>query len=56
VSPDEQEMIEIAKLLTSAGELMPSIKKTIMRGTQPDLDRELLLLDSRLAADLNPSR
>jgi hypothetical protein len=56
VSPDEQEMIEIAKLLTSAGELMPSIKKTIMRGTQPDLERELLLLESLPAPHETPSR
>jgi hypothetical protein len=56
VSPDEQEMIEIAKLLTSAGELMPSIKKTIMRGTQPDLERELLSVESHPVSHETSSR
>lgn len=46
VSPNEQEMTEIAKLLTSAGELMPMIKKTVMRGTQPDLERKKLFKTS----------
>lgn len=42
LSPDEMEMTEISKLLTSAAELMPAIKRTVVRGTQPDLDRELI--------------
>lgn len=36
VSPNEMEMAEISKLLTSAAELMPAIKRTVDRGTQPD--------------------
>lgn len=40
VSPNEQEMTEISKLLTRAGELMPGIKKSVERGTQPDLERK----------------
>lgn len=39
-SPNEMEMAEISKLLTSAAELMPAIKKTICRGTQPDPESE----------------
>jgi hypothetical protein len=39
-SPNEMEMSEISKLLTSAIELVPLIKKTIDRGTQPDVDSE----------------
>lgn len=35
-SPNEMEMSEISKLLTSAIELLPAIKKTISRGTEPD--------------------
>jgi hypothetical protein len=41
LSPNEMEMTEISKLLTSAAELMPAIKRTVVRGTQPDLDRNL---------------
>jgi hypothetical protein len=37
-SPNEMEMTEISKLLTSAIELVPCIKKTIDQGTQPDAD------------------
>lgn len=36
ISPNEMEMAEIAKLLTSAAELMPAIKRTVDRGTQSD--------------------
>lgn len=39
-SPNEMEMAEIAKLLTSAAELMPAIKRTVSRGTQPDPESE----------------
>lgn len=41
IAPNEMEMTEISKLLTSAAELMPAIKKTVQRGTQPNADREL---------------
>lgn len=37
-SPNEMEMSEISKLLTSAIELVPLIKKTIEKGTQPDTE------------------
>lgn len=36
VSPNELEMSEISKLLTNSAELMPAIRKTVNRGTQPD--------------------
>lgn len=36
LSPSEMEMAEISKLLTSAAELMPAIKRSVDRGTQPD--------------------
>lgn len=36
VSPNEQEMNEIVRLLNSAIDLMPLIKRTIELGTQPD--------------------
>jgi len=39
-SPNELEMSEIAKLLTSSSELMPAIKKTVVRGTQPDPEND----------------
>ena len=45
VSPNEQEMTEISKLLTRAGELMPGIKRSVERGTQPDLDRKKFSFD-----------
>lgn len=35
-SPNETEMAEITKLLTSAIELLPAINKTIEKGTKPD--------------------
>lgn len=44
-SPNEMEMAEIAKLLTSAAELMPAIKRTVSRGTQPDPESEFDLND-----------
>lgn len=37
-SPNETEMSEIVKLLTSAIELLPAINKTIAKGTQPDVE------------------
>jgi hypothetical protein len=37
-SPNEYEMSEITKLLTSAIELLPAIKKTIPLGTEPDYE------------------
>lgn len=40
VSANEMEMAEISKLLTSSAELMPAIKRTINRGTQPDSESE----------------
>lgn len=40
VSPNEMEMSEISRLLSSASELMPAIKKTVERGTQPDPERK----------------
>ena len=54
VSPNELEMAEISKLLTSAADLMPTIRKTVFRGTQPDPDSKYLSLNllmkcSRLA-------
>lgn len=36
ISPNEMEMAEISKLLTNAAELIPVIRKSIARGTQPD--------------------
>lgn len=42
LSPNELEMSEIAKLLTTAAELMPAIKRTVSRGTQPDPDSKLV--------------
>jgi N-alpha-acetyltransferase 35, NatC auxiliary subunit len=41
-SPNEMEMSEISKLLTSAIELLPLIKKTISRGTQPDAESKFI--------------
>lgn len=38
LSPNELEMSEISKLLTSAAELTPALKRTIARGTQPDVE------------------
>lgn len=40
VSPNELEMSEISKLLTNAADLMPAIRKTVDRGTQPDPESE----------------
>lgn len=42
-SPNEMEMSEISKLLTSALELLPAINKTIAQGTQPDVESKFLL-------------
>lgn len=39
-SPNEMEMSEIAKLLTSAADLMLAIRRTVGLGTQPNPDRE----------------
>lgn len=36
VSPNEQEMNEIVRLLNGAADLIPLIKRTICLGTQPD--------------------
>lgn len=36
ISPNEQEMNEIVRLLNNAVDLMPLIKRTINLGTQPD--------------------
>ncbi len=41
LSPNEAEMAEITKLLTSALELLPNINKTIERGTKPDVESML---------------
>ena len=41
LSPNEAEMAEITKLLTSALELSPNINKTIERGTKPDVESML---------------
>ncbi len=35
-SPNETEMSEIVKLLTGAVDVIPTIKKTLDKGTQPD--------------------
>lgn len=40
VSPNEMEMTEIAKLLSSATELLPAINNTISKGTMPDAESE----------------
>lgn len=39
-SPNEMEMAEISKLLTNAAELIPAIRKSIARGTQPGPESE----------------
>jgi hypothetical protein len=36
LSPNEMEMAEISKLLSSASDLMAGIKRTVCKGTQPD--------------------
>lgn len=41
-SPNETEMLEITKLLTSSIELLPSIIKTIAKGTKPDAESMLV--------------
>lgn len=41
VSPNEQEMNEIVRLLNGAADLIPLIKRTISQGTQPDPNGEL---------------
>lgn len=38
VSPNETEIAEIVRLLNGANELIPTIKKTIEKGTQPELN------------------
>lgn len=35
VSPSESDMIEIQKMLSTAGDLVPAMRKTIALGTQP---------------------
>jgi hypothetical protein len=42
-SPNETEMSEIVKLLTSALELLPAINKTIEKGTQADVESNLYI-------------
>lgn len=37
-SPNETEMTDITKFLTSATELLSAITKTIEKGTQPDIE------------------
>lgn len=41
ISPNEQEMVEIVRLLNNAIDLMPVIKRTIALGTPPDPNGEL---------------
>ncbi|CRL07219.1 CLUMA_CG020200, isoform A [Clunio marinus] len=41
ISPNELGIQEASKLLTNASESIPVIKKTIMRGTQPDLTENM---------------
>lgn len=36
VSPNESKIIEIVRLLNGASELIPSMKKSIEKGTQPE--------------------
>lgn len=38
LSPNEAEMTEITRLLSAATDLMPTIKKTVPLGTQPEAD------------------
>lgn len=40
ISPNEQEMNEIVRLLNGAGDLIPLMKRTICLGTQPDPNGE----------------
>lgn len=40
VSPNEQEMNEIVRLLNGAADLIPLMKRTICLGTQPDPNGE----------------
>lgn len=40
VSPNEQEMNEIVRLLNGAGDLIPLMKRTICLGTQPNPNGE----------------
>lgn len=42
MSPNEQEMNEIVRLLNGAADLIPLMKRTISLGTQPDPNGEFL--------------
>lgn len=52
VSPNEQEMNEIVRLLNSAADLIPLMKRTISLGTQPDPNGKFSVIATQIYVTL----